>query len=224
MLTLFISGCAYADGSITVEQAALLGYARGYASTNTKLEPGQMAAIGMSKEEVRKLLPEDVFIACQNSSTSVTISGPKAKTQAFVEELSSKGIFARLVKSADIAFHTKYIAEAGKLLLEFCKEVLKDPKPRTNKWVSTSVQPSDQHHKWAQYNCAEYHNNNFCNPVLFDQVYQYIPDDAIVIEVAPHGLLQAILKRELKKDHTHIMITNRMSEDNEHFFLSAIGK
>nr|XP_023019448.1 fatty acid synthase-like [Leptinotarsa decemlineata] len=217
-------GCSYADGQITTEQAALLAYARGYASKNTKLIHGQMAAVGLSKEELLKILPEDIYIACQNSRTSMTISGPHESTNAFVKKLTDQGIFARLVKSADIAFHTKYIGDAGDLLLDFCKKVLTDPKPRSSKWVSSSVPPSKQDEHWAKYNCAEYHHNNFCNPVLFDQVYEHIPENAIVIEVAPHGLLQAILKRELGPDTTHISLGNRSCEDNERFFLSAIGK
>ncbi|XP_072399714.1 fatty acid synthase-like [Diabrotica undecimpunctata] len=217
-------GCAYADGHISCEQAALLVYSRGYASTTCKIIPGQMAVIGLSKEEISKMLPEGVFIACQNARDNVTISGTLETTKAFVEKLSAQGIFTRLLKSAEIPFHTKYLAEAGKFLLEFCKNVIPDPKPRSKKWISSSVPLHKEHEEWAQYNCAEYHNNNYCNPVLFDQVYDHIPEDAIVIEVAPHGLLQTILKREMGNETTQISITNRSSDDNEKFFLSAIGK
>uniref|UniRef100_A0A6P7GNP1 Fatty acid synthase n=1 Tax=Diabrotica virgifera virgifera TaxID=50390 RepID=A0A6P7GNP1_DIAVI len=217
-------GCSYADGQISCEQAALLVYARGYASTTAKIIPGQMAAIGLSKEEVSKMLPEGVFIACQNAKENVTISGRLEVTKAFVDKLAAQGVFARLVKSAEIPFHTKYLAEAGKFLLKFCKNVLPDPKPRSKKWISSSVPLNKQHEEWSQYNCAEYHYNNFCNTVLFDQVYEHIPENAIVIEVAPHGLLQAILKREMGKETTQISITNRSTDDNEKFFLSAIGK
>ncbi|CAG9833288.1 unnamed protein product [Diabrotica balteata] len=217
-------GCAYADGQISCEQAALLVYSRGYASKTSKIIPGQMAAIGLSKEVVSKMLPQGVFIACQNATDSVTISGPLEATKDFVDKLSAQGIFTRLVKSAEIPFHTKYLAEAGKFLLEFCKNVLPDPKPRSKKWISSSVPLNKEHEEWSQYNCAEYHYNNFCNTVLFDQVYDHIPENAIVIEVAPHGLLQAILKKEMGKETTQISITNRSSNDNEKFFLSAIGK
>ncbi|XP_072378050.1 LOW QUALITY PROTEIN: fatty acid synthase-like [Diabrotica undecimpunctata] len=217
-------GCSYADGQISVEQATLLGYARGYASSNSSIIPGQMAAIGLSKEKVSKMLPEGIFIACQNAKESVTISGPLEETKAFVEQLSAQGIFAKLVNSGGIPYHTKYVKEAGELLLDFCKLVLPDPKPRSEKWVSSSVPESKKHEKWAQLNCAEYHHNNFCNTVLFDQVYSQIPENAIVIEVSPHGLLQAILKREMGPEATQISITNRSSDDNEKFFLSAIGK
>uniref|UniRef100_A0A6P7F7U7 Fatty acid synthase n=1 Tax=Diabrotica virgifera virgifera TaxID=50390 RepID=A0A6P7F7U7_DIAVI len=217
-------GCGYADGQVSVEQATLLCYARGYASSNSTIIPGQMAAIGLSKGEVSKMLPQDIFVACQNAKESVTIAGPREETKAFVEQLSAKGIFAKLVNSGGIPYHTKYVKEAGDLFLDFCKLVLPDPKPRSEKWVSSSVPESKKHEKWAQLNCAEYHHNNFCNPVLFDQVYNHIPKNAIVIEVSPHGLLQAILKREMGPEATQISITNRSSGDNEKFFLSALGK
>lgn len=60
------AGCSYADGLVTPEEAALLAFARAYACQNSKVPLGQMAAVGLSKEEVEKLLPPDVFIACQN--------------------------------------------------------------------------------------------------------------------------------------------------------------
>ncbi|KAJ8954469.1 hypothetical protein NQ314_007075 [Rhamnusium bicolor] len=217
-------GCSYADGQITVEQATLLAFARGYASTNVKLPPGLMAAVGLSKEECQKLLPNDIFIACHNGTNSVTITGPADSVKVFVEKLTLQGIFAKLVNSSGIAYHSKYMMDAGPLLYDFVKNVLKNPKPRSSKWISTSVPENKRNETWATYNCAEYHRNNFCNPVLFNQVYQHIPENAIVLEVAPHGLLQAILKRELGPNTTSIPLVNRASNDNEEFFLSSIGK
>lgn len=217
-------GCAYADGQITPEQAVLLAYARGYSSENSNIIPGQMAAVGLPKDELIKYLPEGVYIACQNSKDSITISGSVKETQSLVEKLSARGVFTRIVKSAGIPFHTRYLKEAGELLFQFCDNVLKDPKPRSSRWKSSSVPPSRQNEEWAQLNGAEYHRNNFCNTVLLDQVYDHIPDDAIVVEIAPHGLLQGVLKRAMGPDVSHIPITNRSTDDNEKYFLSAVGK
>lgn len=48
----------------------------------------------------------------------------------------------------------------GPDLLKYLKKVIKDPKPRTKRWISTSI-PQD---KWdepsAKYCSAEYHTNN----------------------------------------------------------------
>jgi len=54
----------------------------------------------------------------------------------------------------------------------------------------------------------------------------YIPKDAVVIEVAPHALLQAILKRSLGPECFCVGLTKRSTnpEGNISFLLSAIGK
>lgn len=84
-----------------------------------------MAAIGLSKEEIVSLLPEGIYIACQNSSTRITISGPEVITKEFVKKLNEKGIFARIINSVGIALHTKY--EASKYGYEFLKNVIGKP-------------------------------------------------------------------------------------------------
>ncbi|XP_031639213.1 fatty acid synthase-like, partial [Contarinia nasturtii] len=70
-------GCAYADGTITAEQMILAAMARGVVSFETKVICGSMAAVGLSYEEVKDMLPEGIEVACHNSCNSATLSGPK---------------------------------------------------------------------------------------------------------------------------------------------------
>lgn len=68
---------------------------------------------------------------------------------------------------------------------------------------------------------------NYFNPqsaVLFEETSRLIHPNAITIEIAPHGLLQAILRRSLKKDVVNIPLTQRGHEDNVQVLFSAIGK
>lgn len=51
-----------------------------------------------------------------------------------------------------------------------------------------------------------------------------IPNDAITIEIAPHGLLQAILKRSLDQNVINISLIQRNHKDNAEYFLQALGK
>lgn len=60
--------------------------------------------------------------------------------------------------------------------------------------------------------------------MLFEDGCKHIPSDAICIEIAPHGLLQAILKRSLGQECTNIPLTRRGTEDPLIFLLQAIGK
>lgn len=82
--------------------------------------------------------------------------------------------------------------------------------------------------KWnsdvAKYSSPEYHTNNLLNSVLFEDALKHIPNDAIVIEIAPHGLLQAILKGALPETVTNIPLTKKVFGDSVQFLLSAIGR
>lgn len=76
---------------------------------------------------------------------------------------------------------------------------------------------------FSNYSSAEYHTNNLLSPVLFEEAATNLPENALTIEVAPHGLLQAIIKKALPNG-VHISLTQRGNKDNTSYFLSALGK
>lgn len=76
----------------------------------------------------------------------------------------------------------------------------------------------------AQTSSAEYHTNNLLSPVYFEEGSKKIPKDAICIEIAPHGLLQAIVRRSLDPGVTNVPLTRRDAPDGAIFLLEAIGK
>jgi fatty acid synthase len=217
-------GCAYADGCFTAEQTVLAAYWRGRSILDTDLVPGQMAAVGLSWEECQQKLPKDVIAACHNSADSVTISGPTASIDKVVKELSEQGIFAKAVKSSGIAFHSKYIAEAAPKLRKSLDKIIPTPKTRSDRWISTSIPEAAWNSPLAKQSSSAYHVNNLLSPVLFHSALQHIPANAICIEIAPHGLLQAILKRSLGNDCTNISLMKRQHADNVQFMLTNVGK
>ncbi|CAH0686078.1 unnamed protein product [Spodoptera exigua] len=216
-------GCAYADGCFTAEEMILSAYSRGLVSLQTPFIRGSMAAVGLGYKAIKALCPPEIEVACHNSSDSSTISGPADIMKTFVAELTSRGIFAKEVPCSNIAYHSRYIQDAGPGLLKYLKEVIKNPKERSKKWMSTSVPQNQWNEPAAMYSSAEYHTNNLLNAVLFEETSKLIPANAIVIEVAPHGLLQAILKRSLA-ECTHIPLTRRGHADPVKFLLEAFGK
>uniref|UniRef100_A0A1L8DZ80 Fatty acid synthase n=1 Tax=Nyssomyia neivai TaxID=330878 RepID=A0A1L8DZ80_9DIPT len=217
-------GCAYADGCFTPEQTVLAAYWRGKSIQDTSLTPGTMAAVGLSWEECLKRLPKDIIPACHNSTDSVTISGPTESVNKFVEILNKEGVFAKAVNSSGIAFHSKYIADAGPKLKKSLDKIIPNPKNRTERWVSSSIPETAWNTPLAKQSSAAYHVNNLLSPVLFHEAIQHIPKNAICIEVAPHGLLQAILKRSLGKNVTNLSLVKRNHENNLQFLLSNVGK
>lgn len=217
-------GCAYADGCFTAEQTVLAAYSRGSSIIKSNLSPGAMAAVGLSWEEAKARCPEDIFPACHNSQDSVSISGPVESIRKFVEGLKSEGIFAKEVKSSGMAFHSKYISEAGPVLRVALEEIIPNPKPRSERWVSTSIPEKNWNTPLATLSSAAYHVNNLLSPVLFHEALKKVPENALVIEIAPHALLQAILKRSLSSKCVNVGLMNRSAPDNATFFLNSLGK
>ncbi|XP_070073185.1 fatty acid synthase-like isoform X3 [Drosophila takahashii] len=216
-------GCAYADGGLTAQQMILAAYYRGRVSVDLEKIRGSMAAIGVGYKTILHMMPKSIETACHNGPDSCTISGPLDDVSHFVAELKSKGIFAKEVPCSNIAYHSKYIAHMGPPLLKYMKEIIPNPRARTTKWLSTSVPKCDWDKDQAKFCSAEYHTNNLLNSVLFDETFSLLPKNALTIEVAPHGLLGAILKRSMPNG-IHIPLTNRGNKNNALFFLSALGK
>uniref|UniRef100_A0A1I8MI56 Fatty acid synthase n=1 Tax=Musca domestica TaxID=7370 RepID=A0A1I8MI56_MUSDO len=217
-------GCAYADGCFTPEQTVLAAYWRGKSLQDTTLAPGKMAAIGLDWEEAYKRMPADCYPVCHNSADNCTISGPEKSIDALVEQLTAEGIFAKAVNSSGYAFHSKYIAEAGPKLRKSLEKIIPNAKNRTSRWISTSIPESAWNTPVAKQSSAAYHVNNLLSPVLFYEGLQHVPKNAVTIEIAPTGLLQAILKRALGPDCTNISLVKRGHENNVEFFLMNVGK
>ncbi|EZA54889.1 Fatty acid synthase [Ooceraea biroi] len=217
-------GCAYADGALTMEQTILTAYYRGKAIIDSELEPGAMAAIGLSCAEAEKICPPDIYVACRNSVDSVTVSGPPGSLRAFIENLKSKDIFAKMVDSSGIAFHSKYMRPIESKLRAFLEHIIPNPIARSSKWISTSVPEASWDSPSARLSSTEYYVNNVLSPVLFQEAIAHIPENAITIEIAPHSLLQAILRRSLPVTVTNIGLQKRNEPNNMVYLLSSVGK
>lgn len=155
--------------------------------------------------------------------TSGTISGPEEEITAFVNFLKRQGTFAKEVACSNIAYHSRYIADMGPKLLKRLKEVIPEPKKKSEKWLSSSIPRNRWDHEENRYSSPEYHTNNLLGSVLFEESMALLPENAITIELAPHGLLQAILKKGMPNG-THIPLTQRGNKSNLNYFLNALGK
>ncbi|XP_051174729.1 fatty acid synthase-like [Leptopilina boulardi] len=217
-------GCAYADESLTAEQMILCASARGSASVETDLIKGSMAAVGIGYKDIKNFCPPDIEIACHNSENNCTISGPTDSVKAFSTQLKTRKIFVKEVQCGNIAYHSRYIAPAGEKLIKYLQKVIPNPKPRSNRWLSSSVPREEWKSAKAQLSSAEYHTNNFLNTVLFAETAKCIPSNAIVIEIAPHGLLQAIVRKSLPENVLNVPLAKRGDSDNVSFLLDALGK
>ncbi|XP_042150431.1 fatty acid synthase-like [Ixodes scapularis] len=209
-------GCAFADGGFTAKQAVLCAYLRGRCSKLGKLPKGAMAAVGLTWEQAKQRR-NGMIPACHNAEHSVTVSGPAEAVTELVAQLKAKNVFGQEVNSLDLAFHSHYLQEA-------LNKVVPEARPRTERWISSSVPQSRWGEPLARNCSAAYHVNNLLSPVLFREALEHVPKDAIVVEIAPHCLLQSILRRALGPEATCLGLMKRDVPDVPAFFLTSLGK
>jgi fatty acid synthase, animal type len=211
-------GCSYIDKTLSLEETILTAYCRGLAAIEGVKTSGKMAAVAMKYEELEKILPNDIEIACHNSIESCTISGPVESVEKFVKEIKSEHVLAKIVETCGIGFHSSMIADCGPILAEKLKDVIKNPKIRSSKWITTSeVDENDG------YSSIQYHVNNMIGKVHFAEGMAKIPENAVMIEIAPHGLLQPILKQSVPNGITE-SLTKRDTQDGVIYLLQALGR
>ena len=101
--------------------------------------------------------------------------------------------------------------------------MIPNPKLRSNLWINTSFKENEWDDPSAKFCGAAYFLQNLVSPVLSYEALHHVPKDAIVVEVAPHQLLQAVLKRVLGPDAEYIGLMKR-NVDNTVHLLSSLGR
>ncbi|KAL4895733.1 ketoacyl-synt-domain-containing protein [Aspergillus ambiguus] len=101
-------GAAYAAGRLSAPEAILAAFFRGFA-VKEAAPAGTMLAVGLGAVDAEQYIPEavgrDVTIACENSPSSVTLSGTAAGIAVVKAELDAAGIFARELRTGK-AYHS----------------------------------------------------------------------------------------------------------------------
>ncbi|CAH2093497.1 unnamed protein product [Euphydryas editha] len=155
--------------------------------------------------DIKAIIPPEIEVAYHNGPNSCIISGPADHMKTFIIELIAKEISVEKMPSHDIAYHSSYITEA-------------------EKWLSTSILRALSRDHHAKMSSADYHTNSFLSPVIFEESARLIPDNAIIIEIGPHGLLQEILNGLFKNNAIHVPLVDRIHANNVQFLLTALGK
>ncbi|XP_060866838.1 fatty acid synthase-like [Metopolophium dirhodum] len=216
--------CAYADGCLTSEQTIKVAYYYGLATLNSKIPLGAMAFVGIGYNQIKDLLPTNVVVAWHNSPDSCAISGLKESVEQFVLKLKSKDISTQMINVLNTPYHSTSIKKAIPSLLEYLKNIITNPKLRSEKWLSTSVPEEQWGEDKAKYCSAEYCANNLLNSVLFDETFEHVPKGSVLIELSPHGVLQDVLNRSHKTNITNVDLASRNHKDGIEYLLSAFGK
>ncbi|KAF8246071.1 ketoacyl-synt-domain-containing protein [Wilcoxina mikolae CBS 423.85] len=196
---------AYASRRISATEAIVTAYMRGRVVAKGTAE-GAMLAVGMSKEDVLKYLPSQgssmsVVVACENSPSSVTLSGDKNAVDEVKALLDNDKIFNRLLRTGGKAYHSPHMEPLGQQY-EACLRRTASKRPAgvdstrlpmvssvTGKIVEeTVIQPT-------------YWRRNLVSPVLFNQAVTHLLSSDMglnithLVEIGPHNALEGPLKQ-----------------------------
>ncbi|XP_067204115.1 fatty acid synthase-like [Linepithema humile] len=217
-------GCAYADGCLTMEQTILSAYFIGLACVKEKLVYSSIAVVNFDYNSLKGLCPEDIEIICRNNQNSNIVTGPAKSMQEFLRKLQNSNIDVKAISCNNMPHHSRYLASLKSQFFTNLNKIIAQPKERSPKWISTSIPRNEWSYPTSKLCSASYHMRSILNTVLFDQTTHMIPDDAIIIEIAPNSILQDILKESVHPKVTNIVLTTQNEPNAIDLVLQGIGE
>ncbi|KAF4244021.1 hypothetical protein CNMCM8980_010357 [Aspergillus fumigatiaffinis] len=218
---------AYAAGSLTMRDAILLAYYRGTAS-GAQTRAGAMAAVGLGYDEVAKWLRPGVVIACENSPSSVTLSGDADALRSVLSTLQEvhPQVFQRVLK-VNKAYHSHHMQEVGQLYDSLIANQLKTRSPRVPFYSTVTSQQLVRAEDFG----PQYWRQNMESPVWFYQGFNCLLHseagrDAIYLEIGPHSALAGPIKqiyRAHNASNPYVSVLTRGS-NGVVSFLSCVGE
>lgn len=101
---------AFAAGVLSMEEAVVVAFYRGWVVQSRLERKGAMAAVGLGRDQVSRFLEATpgISIACENSNRSVTLSGDANDLQGALDTIKTtyKDGFVRVLK-VDAAYHSR---------------------------------------------------------------------------------------------------------------------
>ncbi|XP_046609411.1 fatty acid synthase-like [Neodiprion virginianus] len=216
-------GCAYADGCLTAEQTVLAAYYHGLVLTESGAVCGNVAVVELNTIELTSLCPHDIRIDCSNGPQCSVISGPADSMTKFVAKLQANNIPVRAEARGSVVYKSGEVQTVTQKLLAHLHKVIPNPKPCSQKWLN-SVSHENWNNNSARSCSAEYCSRNLIASVSFEKISHLLPNDAVIIELAPHNLLPFALRGSSKDEVTNIGLTRYLNCDNVDVLLDAVGK
>lgn len=222
---------AVAAGHLTPEQAILIAYYRGKATSKAKYEtPVGMLAAGLGPDAVVPYLNgTTVTVACINSDKSVTLSGYKSELGEVEKKLKDDGLFARLLL-VDAAYHSKHmnlVAGDYQNLLE--KHVDWHHHHPLGKFVTMFSSTTGKTVETPP--GPEYWVKNMVSPVLFGPAARNLltlPERSVdvLIEIGPSNALSGPINQVKKAVSSEVEYVSAWKRGSEavHTLLESVGK
>ncbi|KAK5996188.1 Highly reducing polyketide synthase lcsB [Cladobotryum mycophilum] len=211
---------AYASGALTAEGAMAAAFFRGVTSKGGSSEKrGSMAAIGLGPHEVAPYMEPGVVIACENSQSSVTVSGGSEQVRLVIQNVKEQrpGVLARMLR-VEKAFHSHHMLEYGPSYEQALQPYVHSSTPVTSFFSSVTGNKISEKKALG----PDYWRQNMENPVLFNRALRSAlegqNDRVLLIEIGPHPALKgpvAQILRDLRRTNDLQLATLHREKDAE---------
>ncbi|KAI3392455.1 hypothetical protein diail_5699 [Diaporthe ilicicola] len=217
---------AYAAGALSAQEAIIAAFYRGYVCKSAP-KLGGMAAIGMGKSEVDKYLVSGVRVACENSASSVTISGDLDALEETMSKIKQQqpDVLARKLH-VEMAYHSHHMTLVGDAYHSLIADHLSPVAPSVPFYSSVKA---DVLHEASEFG-ARYWQDNMEKPVLFHSAVKAMLSEAkdcsVHLEVGPHAALSGPLRQIYNEASTSINYISTLTRgaDGVDAFLQAVGQ
>ncbi|KAH8759973.1 hypothetical protein F5883DRAFT_681694, partial [Diaporthe sp. PMI_573] len=217
---------AYAAGALSKDEALITAYYRGFVCKNP-WKAGRMAAVGLGKAEVLPFLAPGVGIACENSDSSVTLSGDADGLDQVIDLIKDHREIAFIRKlHVEMAYHSDHMKDVGMTYRKLLTEHVV-PRPPEIPFYS-SVYGGRVLSEASEFGPL-YWQENLENPVLFHTAVKTLIQESprmVHVEVGPHHALRGPLRQIYQETATtvqHIPTLSRGENDTQ-ALLSTLGQ
>jgi len=226
---------AYAIGALTFESACRIAYYRGKVADSVRrassMDPGAMLSVGLGEAQMSPYLTgTGIHLACINSPSNVTLSGPSRSLELLQKRLNDLGIFTRTVHTG-VAYHSPAMQSVS-YDYEIMMGTLQPSKHFSMAPMFSSV--TGQPVALSTLVKQQYWLDNLISPVKFVHALQNLLRDASlpmlrlntpnitdVIEIGPHSTLRLPIKETLPSINYHSVLQREKSP--LHTLLNLLG-
>jgi myxalamid-type polyketide synthase MxaE and MxaD len=214
---------AHASGALSLEDAFLVAFERGRLMRRVE-GSGRTAQIGLACDEVRELLEPwegRVSIAGSSSPKSTVIAGDPESINNLVSRLEDEGIFARVLRGVEVAFHSNHMDPLREGLVEALKSI------RPNVAEIPFFSSVDAEYRNGLHLDAAYWGDNLRQPFQFASSVGSLLEEGIstFVELAPHAVLGSSIM-ECCAEQTNdcaVIPTLRRGQDARHVAAEVCG-
>lgn len=186
---------AYAANAITAEEAIKIAYYRGQVAKKVN-RPGKMISVGLGRAGIDPYISDGITIACENSPTSVTLSGNPEKVDEVTKRLQTDRpeLFLRQLP-VTVAYHSPHMQDIGEEYEILLKGHVQSTVPRIlffSSMTATVIREAGELD-------SSYWRRNLESPVLFSTaVIDCIENQSntqLFLEIGPHSALSGPLRQ-----------------------------